>query len=79
MIASNRPDYSEGDIVLAQTGSRTHAVSDVASLRKLIPPETTAHDSAASRVTTGANHDTATPEYFAAVKNIALSRRTPEC
>jgi len=44
VIASNRPDYSEGAIVLAQTGWRTHAVSDVAGLRKL--------DSAGAPVTT---------------------------
>ena len=37
VITSNRPEYSVGDIVLAQTGWRTHALSDVASLRKLDP------------------------------------------
>jgi NADPH-dependent curcumin reductase len=45
VIASNRPDYSEGDIVLAQTGWRTHALSDGSGLRKLDPaaaPVTTA-------------------------------------
>ncbi len=45
MIASKHPDYSEGDIVLAQTGWRTHALSDGAGLRKLDPavaPVTTA-------------------------------------
>lgn len=45
VIASNRPDYSVGDIVLAQTGWRTHALSDGAGVRKLDPaaaPVTTA-------------------------------------
>src|SRR5438445_2832735 len=37
VIASKHPGYSEGDIVLAQTGWRTHAVSDRADLRKLDP------------------------------------------
>src|SRR4029077_15550366 len=37
VIASKHPAYSEGDIVLAQTGWRTHAVSDRADLRKLNP------------------------------------------
>ena len=44
VIVSNRPDYSVGDIVLAQTGWRTHALSDSAGLRKL--------DSATAPVTT---------------------------
>ena len=35
VIASQHPGYSEGDIVLAQTGWRTHALSDRADLRKL--------------------------------------------
>ena len=33
VIASNHPTYSEGDIVLARTGWRTHALSDRADLR----------------------------------------------
>jgi NADPH-dependent curcumin reductase CurA len=37
VIASKHPKYSEGDIVLAQTGWRTHALSDRADLRKLDP------------------------------------------
>src|SRR6202043_3741532 len=45
VIASKHPDYSEGDIVLAQTGWRTHALSDRADLRKLDP--------AVAAVTTG--------------------------
>src|SRR5258708_34533140 len=44
VVASRHPGYSEGDIVLAQTGWRTHALSDRADLRKLDP---------ASPVTTG--------------------------
>jgi NADPH-dependent curcumin reductase CurA len=45
VIASKHPGYSEGDIVLARTGWRTHALSDRADLRKLDP--------AAAPVTTG--------------------------
>ena len=37
VIASNQSAYSEGDIVLAHTGWRTHAISDRADLRKLNP------------------------------------------
>src|SRR5512132_1073884 len=37
VIASQYPGYSEGDIVLARTGWRTHALSDRADLRKLDP------------------------------------------
>jgi NADPH-dependent curcumin reductase len=37
VIASHHSGYSEGDIVLAQTGWRTHALSDRANLRKLDP------------------------------------------
>ena len=37
VIASRHPAYSEGDIVLARTGWRTHAVSDRSDLRKLDP------------------------------------------
>ena len=37
VIASKHPAYTEGDIVLAQTGWRTHALSDRADLRKLDP------------------------------------------
>jgi NADPH-dependent curcumin reductase len=37
VITSHHPGYSEGDIVLAQTGWRTHALSDRADLRKLDP------------------------------------------
>jgi NADPH-dependent curcumin reductase len=45
VIASQHPGYSEGDIVVARTGWRTHALSDGADLRKLDPalaPVTTA-------------------------------------
>jgi NADPH-dependent curcumin reductase CurA len=45
VVASHHTGYSEGDIVLAQTGWRTHALSDRADLRKLDPaivPVTTA-------------------------------------
>src|ERR1700740_1242752 len=45
VVASPHPGYSEGDIVLAQTGWRTHALSDRADLRKLDP--------AVAAVTTG--------------------------
>ena len=45
VIASNRPEYSQGDIVLAPTGWRTHALSDGVGLRKLDPTF--------ARVTTG--------------------------
>src|SRR5713226_7547891 len=37
VIASHHPGYAEGDIVLAQTGWRTHALSDRADLRQLDP------------------------------------------
>jgi hypothetical protein len=37
VIASKHPAYSEGDIVLARTGWRTHALSDRADLRRLDP------------------------------------------
>jgi NADPH-dependent curcumin reductase CurA len=37
VVVSNHPNYVEGDLVLAQTGWRTHAVSDGAGLRKLDP------------------------------------------
>jgi NADPH-dependent curcumin reductase CurA len=37
VVASHHPGYSEGDIVLAQTGWRTHALSDRTDLRKLDP------------------------------------------
>jgi hypothetical protein len=37
VIASQHPGYSKGDIVLAQTGWCTHALSDRADLRKLDP------------------------------------------
>jgi NADPH-dependent curcumin reductase len=37
VIASHHPGYSEGDVVLAPTGWRTHALSDRADLRKLDP------------------------------------------
>jgi NADPH-dependent curcumin reductase len=37
VIASKHSAYSEGDVVLAQTGWRTHALSDRADLRKLDP------------------------------------------
>ena len=45
VVASHHPAYSEGDIVLAQTGWRTHALSDRTEMRKLDPaiaPVTTA-------------------------------------
>jgi NADPH-dependent curcumin reductase len=45
VIASQHRGYSEGDIVLARTGWRTHALSDRGDLRKLDPavaPVTTA-------------------------------------
>src|SRR5277367_5435511 len=45
VVASRHPSYSEGDVVLAHTGWRTHALSDRADLRKL--------DSAIAPVTTG--------------------------
>src|SRR3989475_10049683 len=37
VIASEHPDYVEGDVVLAPTGWRTHALSDGVGLRKLDP------------------------------------------
>src|SRR5580700_7186500 len=37
VVASHHPAYSAGDVVLAQTGWRTHALSDRADLRKLDP------------------------------------------
>src|ERR1700736_1066321 len=37
VVASHHPGYSAGDIVLAKTGWRTHALSDRADLRKLDP------------------------------------------
>ena len=37
VIASKHPNYLEGDIVLARTGWRTHALSDRPDLRKLDP------------------------------------------
>ncbi len=37
VIASQHPGYKEGDIVLAPTGWRTHALSDRTDLRKLDP------------------------------------------
>jgi NADPH-dependent curcumin reductase len=37
VIASKHPGYSEGDIVLAHTGWRTHALSDGAGLSKVDP------------------------------------------
>jgi NADPH-dependent curcumin reductase CurA len=37
VTASKHPGYKEGEIVLAQTGWRTHALSDRADLRKLDP------------------------------------------
>jgi len=45
VLVSNHPDWSVGDIVLGQTGWRTHAVLNGADLRKLDPdfaPVTTA-------------------------------------
>src|ERR1700747_273727 len=37
VVASRHTGYSEGDIVLANTGWRTHALSDRPDLRKLDP------------------------------------------
>src|ERR1700732_4617789 len=37
VVASNQPGYSTGEIVLAHTGWRTHALSDRPDLRKLNP------------------------------------------
>src|SRR5712672_1835593 len=37
VIESRHPEYSEGDVVLAHTGWRTHAVSDGAGVRKIDP------------------------------------------
>src|SRR2546425_10338270 len=37
VTASHHPRYAEGDVVLAHTGWRTHALSDRADLRKLDP------------------------------------------
>jgi NADPH-dependent curcumin reductase CurA len=37
VVASHNPVYSAGDVVLAQTGWRTYALSDRADLRKLDP------------------------------------------
>ena len=37
VLTSNHPAYAKGDIVLAPTGWRTHALSDGAGLRKLDP------------------------------------------
>src|ERR1700691_4504940 len=37
VVASHHPGYSAGEIVLAHTGWRTHALSDRADLRKLDP------------------------------------------
>ncbi len=45
VLTSNNPAYVKGDVVLARTGWRTHALSDGAGLRKLDP--------AAAPVTTG--------------------------
>src|SRR5882757_1232594 len=45
VVVSRAPDYSEGDIVTAHSGWRTHALSDAAKLRKIDPaiaPVTTA-------------------------------------
>ncbi len=45
VLASSNPAYAKGDVVLARTGWRTHALSDGTGLRKLDP--------AAAPVTTG--------------------------
>src|SRR5260370_7752714 len=37
VIASQRPDYAVGDLVLAQTGWRTHALSDGNGLSRIDP------------------------------------------
>ena len=37
VMASSHPDYSEGDLVLAHAGWRTHALSDGVGLRKIDP------------------------------------------
>jgi NADPH-dependent curcumin reductase CurA len=39
VIASEHPDYAVGDVVLAYTGWRTHALSDGADLRKIDPEQ----------------------------------------
>ena len=39
VVASDRPGYAKGDIVLAQTGWRTHAAWDGPALRKLDPKQ----------------------------------------
>lgn len=50
VLASNHPDYAEGDIVLAPTGWRTHALSDG---RGAYGPRLRKLDPAAAPVTTG--------------------------
>src|SRR5256712_287105 len=45
VLVSNHSEYVKGDVVLARTGWRTHALSDGTGLRKLDP--------AAAPVTTG--------------------------
>src|SRR6202035_5490414 len=37
VVVSHHPGYSDGDIVLAHTGWRTHAVGDRSDMRKLDP------------------------------------------
>jgi NADPH-dependent curcumin reductase CurA len=37
VTASRHPDYADGDLVLAKTGWRTHALADAAGLRKIEP------------------------------------------
>ena len=37
VTASRHPDYAEGELVLAKTGWRTHALADAAGLRKIEP------------------------------------------
>lgn len=37
VTASRHPDYAEGDLVLARTGWRTHALAEAAGLRKIEP------------------------------------------
>src|SRR5258708_21024656 len=37
VIESRHPEYSEGDVVLAHTGWRTHAVSDGPGVRQIDP------------------------------------------
>jgi len=68
VIASHHPGYSEGDVVLAQTGWRTHALSDRPDLRKLDP--------AVAPVTTGLG-DLGMPGFTAYCGLRLIGRPTP--